>query len=78
MCIFSPYGIIAFVFRRGGSASRVLADKLQFALIHMNLLNEIPVENQALVSSLESESLPIGGDINTAFRSVARSDSNSP
>ena len=65
-------------FRRGGSASRVLADEVQLALLHMNLLNEIPNENQALVSSLEGESVVIGGDINTALRSVARSDSNSP
>ncbi len=65
-------------FRRGGSASRVLADRVQLAHLHMNLLNEIPNENQAFVSSLEGESVVIGGDINTAFRSVARSDSNSP
>ena len=60
------------------SASRVLADKVQLALIHMNLLNEIPNANQALVSSLEGESVVIGGDINTALRSVARKDSSSP
>ena len=60
------------------SASRVLADRVQLALLHMNLLNEIPNENQAFFSSLEGESVVIGGDINTALRSVARSDSNSP
>jgi hypothetical protein len=44
----------------------------------MNLLKKIPNANYALVSSLVGESLVIGGDINTAFRSVARNDSNSP
>ena len=78
VCVFSPYGISAVVFRRSGSASRVLADKVQLALIHMNLLNEIPNENQALVSSLEGESVVIGGDIKTALRSVALKDSSSP
>ena len=65
-------------FRRGGSASRVLADKVQLALLHMNLLNEILRGDYALVSSLEGESAAIGGDINTALRSVARKDSSSP
>ena len=65
-------------FRRGGSASRVLADKVQLAHLHMNLLNEIPNGNQAFVSSLEGESEVIGGDIKTALRSVARNDSSSP
>ena len=60
------------------SASRVLADKLQYALLHMNLLNEILRGDYALVSSLEGESAAIGGDINTALRSVARNDSSSP
>jgi len=36
-------------FRRGGSASRVLADKVQLAHLHMNLLNEIPNANQAFL-----------------------------
>ena len=37
------------------SASRVLADRVQLTLLHMNLLNEIPIGNQALVSSEKAE-----------------------
>ena len=78
VCVSFPYGIIASLFPPKRSASRVLADEVQLALLHMNLLNEIPNANQALVSSLEGESVVIGGDIKTALRSVALSDSNSP
>ena len=39
------------------SASRVLADKVQLALIHMNLLNEIPTANQALLSDAKADGM---------------------
>ena len=50
VCVSFPYGIIASLFPPKRSASRVLADRVQLALIHMNLLNEIPIANQALLS----------------------------
>lgn len=78
VCTFSPYGIIASLFRRSGCASRVLADALQYAHLHMNLLKKSQSTNHALVSSPDGESVTIGGDIKTALRSVARNESNSP
>ena len=60
------------------SIGNLASDRVQLAHLHMNVLNENKNTDYAFVSSLEGESVVIGGDINTALRSVARSDSNSP